>query len=248
MTSKIAETAEHIKSEGNKFFANGQYKKAIEKYEQASQIDPTVPTYFYNAAACWEKLGNYEQMAEAGRNTIKADPNFVRGYFRLAIAQKNLHQLGECIKTLDNGLGVDPSNANFRQMKKDITELQRYVEAQKKNASPSGTNIQMQEKPDTWSDCDDILVEVPPDEDQYWQVAERLQETMDDAHISKLWRIQNTLLWGYYSFQKIRLSHNNVKHNERSVWHGTSKTDPADIYNGKQDGFMTQFSKEGYWG
>ena len=117
--------AEAFKGEGNNFFKNGHYKQAIEKYEEASKIDPSVPAYFSNAAACWEKLGNYEAMAEAARNCIKADRTFVKGYFRLATAQKNLNQLGECIKTLESGLGVEASNGDLKRMKKEITELQR---------------------------------------------------------------------------------------------------------------------------
>jgi stress-induced-phosphoprotein 1 len=117
--------AEAFKGEGNNFFKNGSYKQAIEKYEEACKIDASVPAYFSNAAACWEKLGDYEHMAECGRNCIKADRTFVKGYFRLATAQKNLNQLSECIKTLENGLGVQASNADLKRMKKEITELQR---------------------------------------------------------------------------------------------------------------------------
>jgi len=117
--------AEALKNEGNNFFKKGQYKEAIEKYDAASKLDPSVPAYYSNAAACHEKLGNYEAMAEAGRNCIKADRLFVKGYFRLATAQKALNDLPECIKTLENGLGIEATNADLKKMKKDITELQR---------------------------------------------------------------------------------------------------------------------------
>lgn len=117
--------AEAIKAAGNQFFKGGQYEKAIAKYEEASKIDPTVPAYWSNAAACWEKLGNYEKMAEAARKCISANRTFVKGYFRLATAQKNLNQLGECIKTLESGLAVQSTNADLKKMKKEITELQR---------------------------------------------------------------------------------------------------------------------------
>jgi len=79
-------------------------------------------------------------------------------------------------------------------------------------------------------------------------VTDRLQDTMSDAHVSKLWRIQNKSLWSYYSFHKDRLSMNGIDHNEQSVWHGTSNLDPAAIYNDRQDGFMMQFSSDGFWG
>jgi hypothetical protein len=44
-------------------------------------------------AACYEKIGKFEEMADAASNCIKADKTFVKGYFRLATAQKALNDL-----------------------------------------------------------------------------------------------------------------------------------------------------------
>lgn len=117
--------AEAVKAQGNQFFKAGQYQQAIAKYEEASALDPTVPAYFSNAAACYEKLKDYDNMEKAGRNCIKADRNFVKGYFRLATAQKAKNDLAECIKTLESGLAIQSNNPDLKKMKKDLVELQR---------------------------------------------------------------------------------------------------------------------------
>jgi len=69
---------------------SGDFAAAIKKYDAAFTIDSTIPAYQSNAAACWEKIGNFEKMAEASRACIKADKTFVKGYFRLATAQKKV--------------------------------------------------------------------------------------------------------------------------------------------------------------
>lgn len=117
--------AEALKAEGNAFFKSGQYAAAIEKYGAASTADPTVPAYHSNAAACWEKLSNYEEMEKAARACISADKSFVKGYFRLATALKHKNELGACIKALESGLAVQSTNADLKRMKKEVTELQR---------------------------------------------------------------------------------------------------------------------------
>jgi hypothetical protein len=99
-----------------------------------------------------------------------------------------------------------------------------------------------------WSDSNSILVDILPYEDEYRKVADALTESIDDAHISRLWRIQNRSLWTYYSFHKDRLSMHGITHNETSVWHGTSTVDPAIIYNNKKVGFMMQYPQSGLWG
>ena len=112
-------------AEGNGFFKSGKYAEAIEKYKLATNADPNVPAYWSNMSASYEKLGDYENAADAGRNCIKADNKFVKGYFRLATALKALNDLAGCIKTLESGLGVDSSNNDLKKLKKEVTELQR---------------------------------------------------------------------------------------------------------------------------
>jgi tetratricopeptide (TPR) repeat protein len=117
--------AEAFKAKGNEFFKGGKYKEAIEKYKEATAIDSDQPSYWSNMAACYEKLSQYDEMADAARSCIKADKNFVKGYFRLAVAYKNLNDLPNCIKTLESGLAIEASNPDLKKMKKEITELQR---------------------------------------------------------------------------------------------------------------------------
>jgi len=117
--------AEAFKTEGNKYFKDGNYKVAIQKYKDATAIDPNVPAYWSNMAACYEKVNDYDEMENAARSCIKADKTFVKGYFRLATALKAKNDLEGCIKALESGLAVDSANADLKKMKKDLTELQR---------------------------------------------------------------------------------------------------------------------------
>jgi len=117
--------AEALKSQGNQFFKNGQYESAIAKYDQACKIEANIPAYWSNMAACYEKLRKYPEMAKASRECIRADKNFVKGYFRLATALKAMNELPECIKTLESGLGMQSSNPDLKRMKKEVIELQR---------------------------------------------------------------------------------------------------------------------------
>jgi tetratricopeptide (TPR) repeat protein len=117
--------AEALKAEGNAFFKGGKYKEAIAKYKLATAIDAGVPSYWSNMAACHEKLREFEEMEDAARHCILADKKFVKGYFRLAVAQKAANDLPNCIKTLESGLAIQASNADLKRMKKEVTELQR---------------------------------------------------------------------------------------------------------------------------
>jgi len=117
--------AEAFKAEGNKYFKGGDYRAAIAKYREATAIDDSIPAYWSNMAACYEKISDYDAMEDAARSCISADKKFVKGYFRLATALKAKDELQACIKALESGLAVDSTNADLKRMKKDLTELQR---------------------------------------------------------------------------------------------------------------------------
>jgi hypothetical protein len=137
----------------------------------------------------------------------------------------------------------------MQEIDDEIVDIDDKVEAAKRRqASLMQKRAALIEKPDTWSASAEILVEVLPNDPQYWEVYNRLRGDMSDAHVSKLWRIQNNSLWTYYSFHRDRLAMNGVDLNEKSVWHGTSSVDPSVIYNDRQDGFMMQYSQSGLWG
>jgi ABC-type branched-subunit amino acid transport system substrate-binding protein len=137
----------------------------------------------------------------------------------------------------------------MQEIDDEIVDIDDKVEAAKRRqASLMQKRAALIEKPDTWSASAEILVEVLPHDPQYWEVYNRLHGDMSDAHISKLWRIQNNSFWTYYSFHRDRLEMTGVDHNEKSVWHGTSSVDPSAIYNDRQDGFMMQHSQSGLWG
>lgn len=117
--------AEAFKAEGNKYFKGGNYASAIAKYKEATSVDGSVPAYWSNMAACYEKLSNYDEMETAARSCISADRKFVKGYFRLATALKAKNDLEGCIKALESGLAVDSANKDLKQMRKDLKELER---------------------------------------------------------------------------------------------------------------------------
>ena len=66
--------------------------------------------------------------------------------------------------------------------------------------------------------------------------------------IARIQRVQSKWLWRQYALSKERLIYKNSgKHNEMLLFHGTSTTNPADIYNSER-GFDARFSRPGMWG
>lgn len=101
--------------EGNTAFKNGDYKNAIIKYGEAIAIDPSNHTYWSNRSASYAGLDMWEEARDDARQCITVDKSFVKGYFRLATAQKNLNELEGARDTLNRGLAVEPRNADLKK-------------------------------------------------------------------------------------------------------------------------------------
>ena len=80
------------------------------------------------------------------------------------------------------------------------------------------------------------------------RITSKFQETMPDADIISVQRIQNKWLWGRYSQHKERIHEkNDGVVNEIELWHGSRKSSSDNIYN-SEEGFDMRFSSEGLWG
>jgi stress-induced-phosphoprotein 1 len=122
---------------GNQAFKAGNYAKAIEHYSEALKLDASAHTYWSNRSASYAGLGDWENAANDAAECVKANKKFVKGYFRLALAQKNLQRYEQALDTIMKGLGIDFGNSDLKSMKKEIEDAVRlqkvasYVETAK---------------------------------------------------------------------------------------------------------------------
>ena len=115
--------------------------------------------------------------------------------------------------------------------------------------------------PDSWSvqppgqHC--VLVLVDEGTAEFDAVFARMTASLPSARIVKLERIQNLMLFDYYSMRRDRMVKlaGGGEPKEVCVWHGTGSPwgsgdgiHPRVIYEDRQDGFMMQHSSEGMWG
>ena len=83
---------------------------------------------------------------------------------------------------------------------------------------------------------------------EWIRVTFKFKETMPDADIVSVQRIQNKWLWERYSQHKERIREkNDGVVNEKELWHGSSKSSSDNIYN-SEEGFDMRYSSKGLWG
>ena len=60
-----------------------------------------------------------------GRSCIKVNRNFIKGYFRLAVALRSAGKYKEAIDNIKMGLAVDPGNSDLKKQASEMEELVR---------------------------------------------------------------------------------------------------------------------------
>ena len=126
MVSKNA-TALAFKAEGNQFFKNKEYEKAIEQYTKAIGADDRDVTFFSNRSACYAALTMWAEAAEDGRQCVMLDKNFVKGYFRAGLAQQKLKNHDAALDFVTRGLGIESGNKDLKNMKRELEEETRLL-------------------------------------------------------------------------------------------------------------------------
>ena len=165
-----------------------------------------------------------------------------------------------CVLFIKQKLKTRSVKEKLRQIEAELDDIDNSNVARKQKKArlyQKIADLLQHPMPEHWTDAHG-LVKVPPTTQEYWDVLDRLRETMSDSvtcYISELSRVQNAGIWSYYVFRKHQLANkygtslkDTNRLNEITVWHGTSSLNPDVIYNDNHDGFMMQLSQQGHWG
>jgi len=105
--------------------------------------------------------------------------------------------------------------------------------------------------PEEWEEQDTDLklytLDDTDNEEEFCRVANLFFQTLPDAEIRTIERIQNRVLWKKYSRRAKSMQEDNVPCREKTLFHGTRQTDPKQIYKG-EDSFDMRLSNDGLWG
>lgn len=67
-------------------------------------------------------IKSWQNAADDGKQCVIVDKNFVKGYFRQAIALRELGNLDGALESVKRGLGIESQNADLKKMLREIEE------------------------------------------------------------------------------------------------------------------------------
>jgi len=76
--------ADEKKEEGNQLYKLKQYRDALAKYSEAIDLCPQCVSFYGNRSACYLMLGQPRQALEDAKTSTNLDPEFTKGWTRVA--------------------------------------------------------------------------------------------------------------------------------------------------------------------
>jgi len=130
--------AEEWKAKGNKEYSGGNFSEAVKSYTKAIEFDKTNHLYYSNRSAAYAGALNWEKALEDGTKCVETKPDWAKGYFRKGLAEFELKKYDQCVKTLKDGLVVEPTNTD---LKDKLREAERLWQKNKPRVNPDGTPL-----------------------------------------------------------------------------------------------------------
>lgn len=107
--------AEKYKEQGNDEFKKGNHAKAIEYYTYATEMDPTNEIYFTNRSNAYFKMGVFDKSLRDADKSCKLNSKWSKGFYRMGLAQMELKQPEDALKSFKTAVDLEPSNQSYVQ-------------------------------------------------------------------------------------------------------------------------------------
>ena len=137
--------AEELKFKGNAAINSKNYEEAIQYYTDAlnySSDGSNSHVYYSNRAAAYCHLNNYIEAVNDCESCIALDPNYVKAYSRLGLANFFLERYDDAIYAYEKACELEPNNqSHIDSLKKAKAKLQKLNKNNNIiNSSSSGNN------------------------------------------------------------------------------------------------------------
>ena len=87
-----------VKNEGNEFFKAARFKEALEKYNDAIDLNPEAAIYYCNRAFCHIKMENHGCAIEDAGVALELDRQCAKAYYRRGAAYMALAKYKKALK------------------------------------------------------------------------------------------------------------------------------------------------------
>ena len=91
--------AEEKKKLGNEASSAKKFDDALKFYTEAIALDSNNAVYYSNRSACHASKGAWKESVEDAKQCITKDPKFIKGYYRLSVAQMELGLFDDATST-----------------------------------------------------------------------------------------------------------------------------------------------------
>eukprot|EP00667_Euglena_gracilis_P006068 EG_transcript_6116 len=197
--AELLAKADAKKEEGNKFYKNKEFDKALEMYDAALEILPSQTIYRINKAAVYFEKGEYETCIKQCEEALEKAQEFHSGgqVVAKALARKGsaLHKLGqleEAIATFKSSLLEHRTADTLNKLQavekeKKQRDLQAYLDPEKAQAAKERGNelFKLNKYPEAIREYDEAIRRKPDDHTFYSNRAACFMKMGEYSHAMK---------------------------------------------------------------
>jgi len=100
---------------GSKEALNGNFESAIENYNRAIELDPSIAEAHFFRGNIYASMGNFEKAIEDCTEAIRLNPNLSVAYSIRGISYIKLGKDNEAIVDLEEALRLNPNDESAKQ-------------------------------------------------------------------------------------------------------------------------------------
>ncbi|ULQ56193.1 tetratricopeptide repeat protein [Flavihumibacter rivuli] len=137
--------------EGNKFYREGQYEKAIGSYKKAAEKSPNDPRVIYNSANALQKKGDANAALEGYQQLIAANKDksvTQQAWYNKGVVHQQNKQLEESIAAWKEALKLDPEDKEARENLQKALREKKEQEQKKQDQQQQQKEQKQQKQPE----------------------------------------------------------------------------------------------------